>query len=166
MAMQVWSWFLPAWNNIIEKNTEAGTGVLYSGTTGEVYQPNRGGAGTRQSPSTCPGRQHSVGIWHVSHSHASASHAHIHASWQSWHTVAACADFIVDYTQVTALSASVFNVVLVRNPYATVYAGDITAVRAPCPSPPCVRHDTNLYRAESTQSLLKASVLSPAPSDS
>ncbi len=44
-----------------------------------------------------------------------------------------CADFIVDFTQVTALSASVFNVVLVRDPYASVNVGDITAVRAQHP---------------------------------
>ena len=54
-------------------------------------------------------------------------------------SVSACADFIVDFTQVTALSASVFNVVLVRNPYATVYAGDITAVRVRYLSPPTLR---------------------------
>lgn len=50
------------------------------------------------------------------------------------------ADFIVDFTQVTALGAGVFNVVLVRNPYATVYAGDITAVRARCTFLPLPRH--------------------------
>ena len=47
--MQIWDYFLPAWNNIISSNTEAGTGVCYSGTTREVYPPNRGGAG----PHTC-----------------------------------------------------------------------------------------------------------------
>lgn len=62
VAMQVWSWFLPAWNNIIQKNTEAGTGVLYSGTTREVYQPNRGGAGRHQSPCTTPSSQYSTSI--------------------------------------------------------------------------------------------------------
>ena len=47
-----------------------------------------------------------------------------------------CADFIVDFTSVTALGNGVYNVALVRNPYATVYAGDITAVRVLYPSPP------------------------------
>ena len=44
-VMQIWDYFLPAWNNIVSSNTEAGTGVCYSGTTREVYPPNRGGAG-------------------------------------------------------------------------------------------------------------------------
>lgn len=44
-AVQIWDYFLPAWNNIISSNSEAGTGVCYSGTTREVYPPNRGGAG-------------------------------------------------------------------------------------------------------------------------
>ena len=40
------------------------------------------------------------------------------------------ADFIVDYTQVQQVSANTFNVVLVRNPYATIVAGDFVAVSA------------------------------------
>lgn len=80
VTAQVWSYFLPAWNNIIQANTEAGTGVLYSGTTREVYQPNRGGAGICQSPCTSSGSRHSVAIWRASHSRANASHAHLLAS--------------------------------------------------------------------------------------
>ena len=38
------------------------------------------------------------------------------------------ADFIVDYTQVQQVNTDTFNVVLVRNPYATIYAGDFVAV--------------------------------------
>ena len=53
-----------------------------------------------------------------------------------------CADFIVDFTQVTSLGAGVYNVVLVRNPYATVYAGDITAVCVQSISPPSLRQYT------------------------
>ena len=37
----------------------------------------------------------------------------------------------MDFTQVTQVSANTFNVVLVRDPYATVYVGDIVAVRVP-----------------------------------
>ena len=48
--MQIWDYFLPAWNNIISSNTEAGTGVCYSGTTREVYPPNRVGAGLYYAP--------------------------------------------------------------------------------------------------------------------
>ena len=40
------------------------------------------------------------------------------------------ADFIVDYTQVQQVNANTFNVVLVRNPYATIVAGDFVAVSA------------------------------------
>lgn len=46
-GMQVWSYFLPAWNRIYTSFSEAGTGVCYSGTTHEVYPPNRGGAGAQ-----------------------------------------------------------------------------------------------------------------------
>ncbi len=44
-AVQVQSYFLPAWNRIYTSFPQAGTGVCYSGTTHEVYPPNRGGAG-------------------------------------------------------------------------------------------------------------------------
>lgn len=50
-ALQVWSYFLPAWNRIINNFSQAGTGVCYSGTTKEVYPPNRGGAGGHNPPS-------------------------------------------------------------------------------------------------------------------
>ena len=45
MTTQVQSFFLPAWNRIYTSFSQAGTGVAYSGTTHEVYPPNRGGAG-------------------------------------------------------------------------------------------------------------------------
>ena len=45
VTMQVQSFFLPAWNRIYTSFSQAGTGVCYSGTTHEVYPPNRGGAG-------------------------------------------------------------------------------------------------------------------------
>ena len=46
------------------------------------------------------------------------------------------ADFIVDYTQVQQVNANTFNVVLVRNPYATIVAGDFVAVSAAPASDP------------------------------
>ncbi len=57
-AVQIWDYFLPAWNNIISSNSEAGTGVCYSGTTREVYPPNRGGAG----PYACASAQAYCGL--------------------------------------------------------------------------------------------------------
>ena len=37
----------------------------------------------------------------------------------------------MDFTQVTQVNTNTFMVVLVRDPYATVYVGDIVAVRVP-----------------------------------